>query len=278
MLGQLAAVQPLVIGLLLAWSSYGKLHGPHVAAKARRTALSNLVGDRYAAPAYRAVGGIELVIAVALLLPPVWMLEALGAVALAAGFVGYVVYARVVVPESSCGCMGSAATPVRWRAIARAGVLLAAALVALTADIGWWSAEPWSIALVGVEGMVFVGLSAEVDRYWLMPLRRLRVRLTHPLAGTASYDVPLAATQQQLLRSTAYQSVNPFLRSDIRDHWDEGDWRFVSYTAAYGERPATAVFAVPRLRYEPDEVRVAIVDELSGETLYRPATPLALVD
>jgi hypothetical protein len=110
-----------------------------------------------------------------------------------------------------------------------------------------------------------------------MPLRRLRVRFTHPLAGTATYEVPLAATQQQLLRSTAYQSVNAFLRSDIRDHWDEGDWRFVSYTASYGDRSATAVFAVPKLRYEPDEVQAVVVDEETGETLYRPPGQLALV-
>jgi hypothetical protein len=278
MLAQFAAVQSLVIGVLLAWSSYGKLHGPDVASHARRTALSKLVGDRYAEPAYRTVGGLELAIAVALLLPPVWKVDAIAATALAAGFVGYVVYARIVVPESSCGCMGSAATPVRWRTIARAGLLLATALVALTADTGWWSVGPLVVGLAVVEAMLFVALSAELDRYWLMPLRRLRVRLMHPLAGTASYDVPLAATHQQLLRSTAYQSANAFLRSDIRDHWDEGDWRFVSYTASYGERSATAVFAVPRLRYEPTEVRVAIVDDSTGETLYRPATPLVLVD
>jgi hypothetical protein len=91
------------------------------------------------------------------------------------------------------------------------------------------------------------------------------------LAATASYDVPLATTQHQLLRSGAYRAVNSLLRSDIRDQWEEGDWRFVSYTASYGERPATAVFAVPRLRYAPEEIRVAIVDEENGETVYRPS-------
>ncbi|GAA1587919.1 hypothetical protein GCM10009789_46820 [Kribbella sancticallisti] len=279
MAGQLAAVQPLVIGALLAWSSYGKLRGPDVDARARRTALSKLVGERHAGAAFRAVGGFELGIAVLLLLPPVWTVEALAAVALSAGFVGYLVYARLVVPESSCGCMGSAATPVRWRSLARGGLLLAASVLALTADAGWWSVQPWLGGVVVVaEAMLFVGLSAELDRYWLIPLRRLRVRLTHPLADTAAFEVPLAATQQQLLRSTAYQALNPFLRSDIRDHWDEGEWRFVSYTASYGDRPATAVFAVPRLRYEPDEVRAAIVDDESGETLYRPLNPLVLVD
>jgi hypothetical protein len=278
MVGQLAAVQALVIGGLLAWSSYGKLHGPDVDARARRTALSKLVGERYAGTAFRAVGAAELGIATALLLPPVWMVEAVAAAGLATGFVGYLVYARLVVPESSCGCMGSAATPVRWRSLVRGGLLLALSLPALTADAGWWSVRPWVVAVVVLEAMLFVALSAELDRYWLMPLRRLRVRLTHPLAGTASFEVPLAATQQQLMRSTAYQQANPYLRSDIRDHWDEGDWRFVSYTASYDDRMATAVFAVPRLRYEPDEVRVAVVDEETGETLFRPAAPLVLVD
>lgn len=278
MVGQLAAVQPLVIGGLLAWSSYGKLYGPDVDARARRTALSKLVGESRAGTAFRAVGVVELVIAAALLLPPVWMIEAVAAVALAVGFVGYLVYARLVVPESSCGCMGSAATPVRWRSLARGGLLLAVSLLALTADTGWWSVQPWLVAVVVVEAMLFVALSAELDRYWLMPLRRLRVRLTHPLAGTASFEVPLAATQQQLMRSTAYEQANPYLRSDIRDHWDEGDWRFVSYTAAYDDRAATAVFAAPRLRYAPDEVRVAVVDDETGETLFRPAAPLVLVD
>ena len=73
------------------------------------------------------------------------------------------------------------------------------------------------------------------------------------------------------MRSGAYRAVDALLRSDIRDFWDEGDWRFVSYTASYDDRPATAVFAVPRLRYEPDEIKVAIVDDEKGETLYRPA-------
>jgi hypothetical protein len=195
--------------------------------------------------------------------------------ALAVGFLGYVGYARIVVPESSCGCLGSAATPVSTRSILRAGLLVAAAALALTADVGWWSAmvdRPVSaMAVVLLEAAVFVALSAELDRYWLMPLRRLRVRLTHPLANTGSYEVPLAATEQQLRRSGAYRSVSELLRSDVREHWDDGAWRFVSYTAAYGGRAATAVFAVPLLRFEPGDVRVAVVDEESGETLYRPA-------
>jgi hypothetical protein len=116
----------------------------------------------------------------------------------------------------------------------------------------------------------FVMLSAELDRYWLLPLRRFRLRLSHPLAGTATDDVPLAATQRRLLLSPAYRAVNGLLRSDIHDYWDDGDWRFVSYTARYDGRPATAVFAVPHNDPTPESVRVAVVDETSGQTLYRP--------
>lgn len=275
MVTQLAALQALVIGAVLVWSSYGKLVGPLVEAKARRTALANLVGERRALPAFRTVGVIELAVGCALLLPPWWAVDAVAATALSVGFLAYVVYARIVVPESSCGCLGSAATPVSTRSIVRAGLLVAAAALALIAEAGWWSAavdQPaLSVAVVLAEAAVFVALSAELDRYWLMPLRRLKVRLTHPLAGTGSYEMPLAATEQQLLRSGAYRSVSELLRSDVREHWDDGAWRFVSYTAAYGERAATAVFAVPLLRFEPDDVRVAIVDEESGETLYKPA-------
>jgi hypothetical protein len=60
------------------------------------------------------------------------------------------------------------------------------------------------------------------------------------------------------------------LRSDIRDHWDDGDWRFVCYTAEHGETEGLAVFAIPLGQYEPEAVRVAIVDEDTGATLYRP--------
>lgn len=273
MVNDLAAVQPLVLGAILLWSSYGKLVGDQVPAKARRTALVPLIGKERAVPAFRAVGVIEVLVGLALVLPPLWLVDAAAATVLAAGFVGYLVYAKIAAPDSSCGCVGSKAAPVSWRSLGRTGLLLAGATLALTATAGWWAVftNPAVIGMVVVEALVFVALSAELDHLWLVPLRRLRVRLTHPLSNTAgAYDVPLAATQHQLLRSPAYREVSPYLRSDIREHWDEGEWRFVSYTAAYGERAGLAVFAVPRLQYEPDDVLVAIVDDETGKTLFKP--------
>ncbi|GAB3957201.1 hypothetical protein GCM10027614_71990 [Micromonospora vulcania] len=112
---------------------------------------------------------------------------------------------------------------------------------------------------------VVVALSPELDHSWLLPLRRLRARLTHPLRGGSG--VPLLATVQQLQLSDAYRRVAPLLRSDVREHWDDGDWRFVGHAARFQGRLVTAVFAVPLVDREPDAVRVAVVDDATGHTL-----------
>jgi hypothetical protein len=269
---QVAAAQPLLIGLLLLWSSYSKFKDPQ---NADRTALPRLIGESQAINAYRTVAGIEGLIALTLLLPPSWAIEAFAVVALSVGFTGFLIYSKVVVPEASCGCAGKSAKPVGRRAIARALLLLATAAVATTASTTWWSAGPGVLVLV-VEAAVFVMLSAEHDRYWLLPIRRFRTRLSHPYAGTASSTAPLAATQRRVLLSPAYRAVDGMLRSDIHDYWDDDDWRYLSYIARYDGRRATAVFAVPHQVSTPESVRVAVVDETSGLTLYRPTVLAAL--
>ncbi|MFF0345530.1 MauE/DoxX family redox-associated membrane protein [Kribbella sp. NPDC004875] len=263
---QIAAAQPLLIGLLLLWSSYGKFADPK---QAERTALPRLVGEARAITAYRTVAGVEALVALALLLPPVWTVEAIAAVVLAAGFTGFLIYSKVVVPEASCGCMKASAKPVGGRAVARAVLLLATAVLATTASTGWWSAGAGVLVLVA-EAVAFAVLSAELDQYWLLPIRRFRIRLSHPYAGTASSTAPLAATQQRVMLSPAYRAVDGLLRSGIHDYWDDEDWRFVSYSARYDGRQATAVFAVPHHDDSPESIRVAVVDEESGATVYRP--------
>jgi hypothetical protein len=94
----------------------------------------------------------------------------------------------------------------------------------------------------------------------LLPLRRWRVRVSHPLANRA-VEVPVESTVLQLWKSAAYRSVVEQLTSDLLDHWEEGEWRLLAYSARTPSGPVTAVFAVPRLSYEPDRVRVALVPE-----------------
>lgn len=268
----IAALQPLLIGGVLLWSGSLKLFGGHAAAEARRTALSGLVGEARVVPAYRTLGGLELLIALALIAPPPLWIEPAAGVALSAGFVGYLVYAKLAAPASSCGCMGSQPSRVTWRAFARAGTMLLAAAAALlwAPSTAWYtglSDEPLLFAAVlAAEILLVVGFSPEFDHRWLLPLRRLHNRLTHPLSG-GGFEIPLDSTVTQLIRSGVYRHTAAALHSDVTEHWDEGEWRFLVYSARYEGRPATAVYAVPRLRYAPDDVRVAIVDEEEGSTL-----------
>ncbi|HEX6970297.1 MAG TPA: MauE/DoxX family redox-associated membrane protein [Micromonosporaceae bacterium] len=266
-----AALQPVLVGVVLLWSARVKLVGRHAAAAARRSALVPLLGQRRALPAYRLVGGLELVVGALLVLPPVSVPEALAAAGLTIGFLAYLGYARVAAPESSCGCLSAQRAPVTVRALLRAGALFGASLLAAGAGDSWWAAltqRPLAaVALLTAEALLIVALSAELDRFWLVPLRQLRVRLTHPLRG--GFGVPLLATVQQLQRSGAYRRVSALLSSDVREHWDEGEWRMVCHAARYQGRPATVVFAVPLRRFAPESVRVAVVDDATGTVLWR---------
>ncbi|SBT44735.1 MauE/DoxX family redox-associated membrane protein [Micromonospora narathiwatensis] len=269
MIELIAALQPLVVGAVLIWSARVKLFSRHAAAAAHGSALVRLLGQRRALPAYRLLGGVELTLGALLLLPPVLRLEAVAATVLAVGFLGYLTYARRAAPTSSCGCLSARTAPVSGRSLARAALLVAAGGLAAVSPGGWSDAlseRPLAGTVVLVaELAAVVALSPELDAAWLLPLRRLRARLTHPLRGGSG--VPLLATVQQLQLSDAYRRVAPLLRSDVREHWDDGDWRFVGHAAQYRGRPVTAVFAVPLTDREPDAVRVAVVDDASGQTL-----------
>lgn len=265
-----ASVQPLFVGGTLLWSGAIKCAGRSARRSAERSALPSLVGAGRALIAYRLTGALELALAAALLLPPVYAGEAVAAAVLATGFLGYLAYARIAVPDSSCGCMSMRRTPVTWRAFGRAGLLLLAALLGTQAE-RWWgggvAAHPWAAggALLG-EVAALVALSSEADRMWLLPLRRLRVRLRHPLADR-SFEMPLESSLQQLHNSPAYRRVGGLLRSGLKETWDEEDVRMLCYTAEYEGRSATAVFAVPLRHYRPEDIRVALVDESAESTL-----------
>jgi hypothetical protein len=265
MFGWFAALQPVFAGAVLLWAARVKVLGRDAPALARRSTLARLVGERRAVPAFRLVAAVELAVAVLLLVPPPQWTESVAATSVAAGFLGYLAYARLAAPDSSCGCLSTRRAPVSWRSFARAGVLAGAGLLPVSASAGWPAAlaeRPLAAAAVLLgEAAAMVALSPELDRAWLVPLRRLRVRLSHPLTGMAAFEVPLQSTVQQLQRSDAYRRVARLLVSDVREHWDEGEWRLLCYTARRDGRTSTAVFAVPRLRYEPAAVRVALVDD-----------------
>ncbi|MGW6494349.1 MauE/DoxX family redox-associated membrane protein [Nonomuraea angiospora] len=246
----IAATQPYVIALFLAWAGLMKLFSRRMRVQAGQTALARLVGAARAVPALRIVGVAELAVAAVLLLPPVSPWEGALAALLSAGFLAYLTYSYVAAPAASCGCLGAHSKPVDVRAFARAGLLLAASLLAVPADPG-----PPLVALGLAEAVALMALSAELDRYWLTPLRQLRVRLRGPLAVPPSEQVPLGASLHLLYRSPAYCSASAQITSDVQDTWDEDGLRFV----VFGARERTAVFAVPLAGNDPSRVLVTLV-------------------
>jgi hypothetical protein len=266
MAGWFMSAQLVVVGGVLLWAGGLKLFHRNASATARRSVLARLTGKDRVVGVYRAVGVVEVVVGLLLLVPPVSEVAAYAAAVLFAGMLGYLAYGRWKAPESSCGCLGEKHTPVRGRGFARAGLLLVSSLVATMA--GSFESPFATVALVVAELAVIVTLSPELDHRWLLPLRRWRVRRRHPLARHP-VEVPLESTVRQLWTSAAYRSVVEQLTSDLLDHWDEGEWRLLTYAARTPSGPATAVFAVSRLAYEPDTVRVAMVSVDREEMLVR---------
>lgn len=264
-----ASVQPLFIGGTLLWSGGLKCFGRSARRSAERSALSSLVGERLAFPAYRLTGALELALAAVLLLSPANPAETAVAAVLGVGFLAYLTYAKIAAPDSSCGCLSKKRTPVTWRAFARAGLILAAALVGTQADV-WWGRgladRPLTVILLLAEVAALIGLSPEADHRWLLPLRRWRIRRRHPLADY-SFEMPLESSVQQLHASPAYRQVSALLKSGLVEHWDEEEVRMLCYTAEYEGTTTTAVFAVPLRHYTPEDVRVALVDESTESTL-----------
>src|SRR6266545_3488032 len=207
MIGWVASLQPLVIAGLLGWVGAVKLRGLRTEQQVKRNALSRIVGEAHASTVWRLVGGLELVVGAALLLPPVHPAKTGAAAVLCAGFLGYLGYATAWWPSS-----------VATDPLPAVAVLLA------------------ELALCGA-------FSVELDDYWLVPLRKLRVRLTHPLANTVA-TVPLEATVEQLHLSEAYRQFGAMITSDVLDSWEDGDWRLLQYAVRTKDRTATAELPV----------------------------------
>jgi hypothetical protein len=263
------ATQLVLVAGAFAPAGWFKLFGRGSAVVARRSALGRLTGKDRAVRAFRLVGAVELVLAAALLVPPLAPAAPIAAAAWSLAMLGYLGYAKWSAPESSCGCMSAKETPIGVRSFARAALLVAASA------LGVLSTAPWPVVLSGnpvpmlgslvLEAALFVVLSAELDAYWVFPLRRFRARLRHPLRDAATGDVPVQASLHQLHRSPAYRSVHDLMRSTLLDSWDEGEWRMLTFSARQDGRRAIAVFAVPLREYEPERVRVALVDDPESE-------------
>ena len=275
---------PLVCAVLLAATGAGKLFGRQTAQLAANTVLVRVLGDaRQATRALRALGAVELALAAALAGAPGTAGPGVATAALGVGFTGYLAYAKATAPESSCGCSAGAEGPIGLRAFSRAGLVAAGGVLAATADSPWWSelsrrpAAGTAFLLLATAGLA--ALTADLDRYARVPLRRARLRLFgHPLppaAGRPGEPVPVDASVELLEHSLAWQTVQPVVRSALLDHWDDGEWRVLYYAGAYqdarGTHAASVLFALDRTLTAdsaPDPaVRVSVIDDETGEAV-----------
>lgn len=273
--GPLVLAVAVATAVLLGWTGAAKLRG-----RASTDGLTALLGTaRRARVAARAAGVAELTVAVALLAVP--RVGGVAAAALGVVFLGYLVAAGRVAPGASCGCAGSS-RPVTWRTYARASAVTVAGAVT------GWLGEPLlpvataaPAASVGQLVLALLGyltLSAELDRLWLRPLRRLRLQaLGHPLSLPGA-PVPVAASVELLEASRAWQAAAHLVRSSLLEHWTADGWRVLRYAGRHdtgdGARPVTVLFAVdvhatvsaPR----GTAVRVTVVDDDTGQVLDDP--------
>ena len=280
MLSTTSSLAPVLLAALLGWTGVVKLFGARTAQQAPKTALARMMrSSERATTVLRATGAAELAVTVGLLALPGSAVPGAAAAVLGAGFVGYLAYGRRIAPEAGCGCSANESAPITWRAFVRAGSVVAGGVAAASADTAWWAApaeRPVASAAVLVVGAVLLTLlSVDLDRWWLLPLRRARLRLLgHPLTGTVpgTARVPVAASVELLENSLAWQAASPVVRSGLLDHWEEAGWRVLLYSGLYdggsGFRPVSVVFALDATASldgsgEP-AVRVSVVDADTG--------------
>ena len=240
----LADLAPLLLAAVLGGTGAAKL----VSRPDPDSALATLV-PRYARSVLLVLGAVEVAVAAVLLARPLATVGGVAAVALGAGFLGYLSWGRSAAPGSSCGCTGSSRAPIGGRSFARAWLVVAGGAAATRADRPWWTVAAdrpaTTLGLVAAATAVVLVLFAE--QTWLLPVRRLRLRLRPVHAAPAGGPVPVAATLELLEQSLAWQTAAPVVRSALLEHWDDGGWRFLRFAGATDAgrgRPVTVVFAL----------------------------------
>lgn len=268
----LSAVLSVAVALLLGWTGAVKAFGPagELAAESGFAAMRG--SPLRAARMLRMVGAAELGVA-GVLLTGLGRLAGLAAVVLGIGFLGYLGYVRVAAPGATCGCAGGRSL-VTWRSFCRAGWVVLGGAVSMPTAVPWWrtlvTAPELLLAGVAVALAAIVTCSAEADRWWLLPARRLwtgihRWHRRPPPGG----PVPVEASVELVEHSLAWESTLHLVRSSLAEHWLVDGWRILRYAGERredgGARAVSVLFAVDA-RSTADvvaapAVRVAVVAE-----------------
>jgi len=262
--GMIANLQALVIGAVLLWAGGWKIFSPAAETAAIQSALSMLVRQPRATHImYRLIGAAEVAIALLLLLPPHRWWAPRMATGLTAGFVIYLFVARHLAPRRPCGCLGKRATPVSWRSITRAGLLLVGTLVGWAAQHFWLAAvlaSPWALMAIVGEVLLLLGLSPEIGWERIGTVMQRHRQRTRGEEACTTASLPQTEILRLLHASIPYQQFSPFLAFEIVEQWSEDCWHFISYRARYEGSDALAIFAL-QVTSDLYQVRAALVDE-----------------
>lgn len=257
--------QALLVGVVLIIAGAMKVAGQVTLTVAERSAFALLLQPttRLVA-AWRAIGLSELGVGLLVLALPTQQWPRVVAAVLLAAACGYTVWSRFAAPDRPCGCFGAASTaPPSRRSIARTATLLGIAILAAAANIPWFAGleRPSGWLLIAVEGLVLAYLSPETYR--------LQSRL-HAVRGAidcATIEVPLETSLGRLRASEAWKILhNHIVDQTLREYWHDDCIRFLNFSAQYGDRSATAVFAVS-LETGNSEVKGMIFNEDEQQVL-----------
>lgn len=166
-------------------------------------------------------------------------------------------------PEAGCGCFGDLSeTPIGVRAIARAALLGAAALISIRAPVLHMpssSGRAWLwLGVVALELALLVALSPEVGEILI------RLGYSEPCELRR---VPVARTLATLRASSAWRKhASQLLAITPADVWREGCWRFVVFPGLAEGRRVDVVFAVYLQQRHPP-IRTAVLDAATSEVL-----------
>lgn len=228
--------------------------------------LGVLLPERFRTPATAAVGLLEAVLAVGLVVYSGVLGEtarALTAV-LFAGSVVVLLLVRRRDPEAGCGCFGGLSRePVGRRTLTRAGLLAAAAVATLgLAPAGWQAAASFTwthAAVLGVELLVLAALSPEVRGPAARYLRKEPCELRRH---------PVRRSRRRLFRSQVWRTNrHVLLTGKPEDQWRHGCWRFLRYDGMRYGRRVDVVFAVRSGGKRRTAVRAAVVDRESQDVV-----------
>lgn len=228
--------------------------------------LAVLVPERFRVPSTVAVGLLEAVLVVGLVVAGGLLGESARALTAAvfAGSTAVLLLVRRRAPEAGCGCFGGLSRePIGWRTLTRAGLLSAAALATLgLAPTGWGvlTSFTWThAAVLGVELLVLATLSPELRVLATRILRREPCELRRH---------PLRRSRRRLYRSEVWRTNRPtLLSSEPEDQWRHGCWRFLRHDGLRHGRRVDVVFAVRSGGNRNTAVRAVVVDRESQDVL-----------